>query len=300
MPDMLIAIGGGTLALAAIGLVVALLLGRSAARLSPDESSAVAAINRLLPQTQCAQCGYPGCRPYAEAVSTGAAINKCPPGGDATVHALAELLGREVIPLEMEKSEDRVAVIDEPACIGCTLCIQACPVDAIIGAPQKMHTVIESECTGCELCIEPCPVDCIDLVPLKNPQTYPARTTAPEVPVACIRCGQCEDVCPRDLLPQELFWFRESRGKLAELDIDRCIECQLCDRTCPSLIPLTAIFKQAKHDIAAEDAKRLEAQHAEARYEQRLARLASDTNKVRRRPSPDERASLIKNIRQAR
>ncbi|HUP98126.1 MAG TPA: electron transport complex subunit RsxB [Usitatibacter sp.] len=127
-------------------------------------------IDALLPQTQCTQCGYDGCRPYAEAIARGVAdINQCPPGGDAAVGRLAALLGREPKPLNPENGLYRapqVAVIEEPACIGCTKCIQACPVDAIVGASKLMHTVIASWCTGCELCIPPCPVDCIALVPV--------------------------------------------------------------------------------------------------------------------------------------
>lgn len=119
-------------------------------------------IDSLLPQTQCRQCGYPGCRPYAEAVAAGrSGINRCPPGGPETLHALADLTGRPVTPLEGAHKPPAVARIDEPACIGCTLCIQACPVDAIVGAVNAMHTVIAGECTGCELCVPVCPVDCI-------------------------------------------------------------------------------------------------------------------------------------------
>ncbi len=123
-------------------------------------------INQLLPQTQCGQCNFPGCKPYAEAIASGEApINQCPPGGQDGVKALAELLGVEEIPLNAEygeeKSEPEIAYIIEKDCIGCTLCIQACPVDAILGSAKHMHTVISSECTGCELCIAPCPVDCI-------------------------------------------------------------------------------------------------------------------------------------------
>ena len=127
-------------------------------------------IDALLPQTQCTECGYDGCRPYAEAVAAGEAdINRCPPGGDEGVARLARLLGREVLPLDPECGAYRapqVAVIEEPACIGCTKCIQACPVDAIVGASRLMHTVIAAWCTGCELCIPPCPVDCIRLEPV--------------------------------------------------------------------------------------------------------------------------------------
>ena len=125
-------------------------------------------IDALLPQTQCGQCGYAGCRPYAEAVADGTAdINRCPPGGAEVIDDLAHLLGKGVKPLDSScgvTKAQAVAVIDESWCIGCTLCIQACPVDAIVGAAKVMHTVIAAECTGCELCIAPCPVDCIQMV----------------------------------------------------------------------------------------------------------------------------------------
>ncbi|GGW36201.1 MULTISPECIES: electron transport complex subunit RsxB [Halomonadaceae] len=157
-------------ALTTLGLLFGALLGLASARFKGDENPLVEQIDALLPQTQCGQCGYPGCRPYAEAINQGDAINKCPPGGDATVVALAELLGREPAPLDGEApSEDRVAFIREAECIGCTKCIQACPVDAIIGAAKQMHTVIEDECTGCDLCVAPCPVDCIDMLPRRKP-----------------------------------------------------------------------------------------------------------------------------------
>lgn len=126
-------------------------------------------LDALLPQTQCGQCGFPGCRPYAEAIAKGEAdINRCPPGGEEGVKKLAELLGVEAKPLDEAVGTPKpksVAFIDEQICIGCTLCIQACPVDAILGAAQSMHTVIEADCTGCELCVAPCPVDCITMAP---------------------------------------------------------------------------------------------------------------------------------------
>lgn len=136
----------------------------------------VAQIDAVLPQTQCGQCGYAGCWPYAEALARGeAAINQCPPGGDAGIHALANLLRQPYQPLNPAHGVTKgkiVAVIDEAHCIGCTLCIQACPVDAIVGASKQMHTVIQQECTGCELCLPPCPVDCIQL------QAIPGREMA--------------------------------------------------------------------------------------------------------------------------
>ena len=126
-------------------------------------------LDALLPQTQCTQCGFDGCRPYAEAMAAGEAeVNRCPPGGDEVIAALARLLQRAPLPLDPGRGPYRapqVAVIEEAACIGCTKCIQACPVDAIVGASKRMHTVIASWCTGCELCVPPCPVDCIVLEP---------------------------------------------------------------------------------------------------------------------------------------
>ncbi|MBS9402401.1 RnfABCDGE type electron transport complex subunit B [Halomonas sp. TRM85114] len=123
------------------------------------------AIDAELPQTQCGQCGHPGCRPYAEAIAAGGPINECPPGGEATVVRLATVTGRAVVPLAQPAQSPLLARIREAECIGCTKCIQACPVDAILGAAKRMHTVIEAECTGCELCVAPCPVDCIDILP---------------------------------------------------------------------------------------------------------------------------------------
>ncbi len=128
-------------------------------------------IDALLPQTQCRQCQYAGCRPYAEAIAAGEAdINQCPPGGDSTIQALASLLGREPKLLNIAHGLTKpraVAVIDEQVCIGCAKCLDACPVDAILGAAKRMHTVIADECTGCELCLPPCPVDCIQMVPIE-------------------------------------------------------------------------------------------------------------------------------------
>ena len=123
-------------------------------------------IDRLLPQTQCGECGYPGCMPYAAAIARGEApINLCPPGGDQTIKHIAEMLGKNTKPLPVVETQALVAFIDEDLCIGCVKCIHACPVDAIIGAPKQMHTVMPKPCTGCGLCLEPCPVDCITLIP---------------------------------------------------------------------------------------------------------------------------------------
>jgi electron transport complex protein RnfB len=140
-------------------------------------------IDAALPQTQCTRCGYPACRPYAEAIARGeAAINRCPPGGTEGVRVLARITGLPVLPLDPEcgiETPPCVAIIDEDACIGCTKCIQACPVDAIVGASKLMHTVIADLCTGCELCVPPCPVDCIAMVPVRG---VPDRLPRPALP----------------------------------------------------------------------------------------------------------------------
>lgn len=155
-------------ALVAIVGVSAIVLAWAGQRWRQDEDTMLTAVDGLLPQTQCAQCGFAGCRPYAEAIlNEGAEINQCPPGGQETINALADLLSRDAPELNPENGVNKgpiLAVIREAECIGCTLCIQACPVDCIIGAAKQMHTIIADECTGCELCLPPCPVDCIDLI----------------------------------------------------------------------------------------------------------------------------------------
>ncbi len=163
---------GAILALAGLAGAFGVALGYASVRFKVEGDPLVDQIDAILPQTQCGQCSFPGCRPYAQAIADGEAeINQCPPGGEAGVIALADLLGREPMPINPENGVAQeiktVAVIDEDVCIGCTKCIQACPIDAILGAAKQMHTVIASECTGCDLCVEPCPVDCIDMVPVE-------------------------------------------------------------------------------------------------------------------------------------
>jgi electron transport complex protein RnfB len=159
------------LALSALAGASGLLLGFAAVRFKVEGDPVVEKIDAVLPQTQCGQCGYAGCRPYAEAIVAGTAeINRCAPGGAALITALARLLGRPATPLDPRYGEHeapQVAVIDEEACIGCAICISACPVDAIIGAAQFSHTVVRDACTGCKLCVAPCPVDCIRMLPLQ-------------------------------------------------------------------------------------------------------------------------------------
>ncbi len=157
------------LTITGIALVAGIGLSYASRRLPPNDDDLVAKVDGLLPQTQCAQCGYPGCRPYAAAIVHGSApINLCPPGGADTVQRLAKLLGRDAMPLaEAAQTNMRasVAFIDEASCIGCTHCRDVCPVDAIVGAHQFMHTILAKECTGCELCVPRCPVDCIRMKP---------------------------------------------------------------------------------------------------------------------------------------
>ncbi len=184
------------LILVGLATVFGLILGYASVRFKVDGDPLTDKVDSLLPQTQCGQCTFPGCRPYAEAIAKGEApINQCPPGGETTMLALADLLDVEPLALDEEdiKESDmpEVAVIIEEDCIGCTLCIQACPVDAIVGAAKMMHTVIESECTGCDLCLPPCPVDCIIMKPLdttidnwKWKQPVATEKTYPIIPIA--------------------------------------------------------------------------------------------------------------------
>ncbi len=170
------------LVMAAIAVVLGAVLGFAAIKFHVEGNPLADKIDAVLPQTQCGQCGFPGCKPYAAAIASGEAnINKCPPGGEEGIQKLADLLGVDPIPFggDVQPKPRSVAMIDENTCIGCTLCIQACPVDAIVGAAKQMHTIIASECTGCELCIAPCPVDCIHMNPIEEKITnwkwkYPA------------------------------------------------------------------------------------------------------------------------------
>lgn len=159
-------------AMIGLSLIFGAVLGFAAIKFRIEGDPIVEQIDELLPQTQCGQCGYPGCKPYAQAIADGDSINKCPPGGQSTINALADLLDVDAPELDAEhgvaSDVKKVAFIREDECIGCTKCIQACPVDAILGAAKQMHTVIGDECTGCDLCVEPCPVDCIDMLPVSQ------------------------------------------------------------------------------------------------------------------------------------
>lgn len=276
------------LTLLLLALFCGLLLGFAAEKFKADTTALISQINACLPQTQCAQCGYPGCKPYAEAIASGEAINKCPPGGEQTIAALATLLDQDVLPLDASCGEHgpaKKAVIREQECIGCTFCLQACPVDAIVGAPQQMHTIISSECTGCELCLPPCPVDCIDLVSIPE-QARPAMPQPSLSEQACIRCGFCVDACPVDLLPQELLWSIKAEAyDRAEADrLHDCIECGLCHAVCPSHIPLVQYYQLGKSVLRLQQQQASQARHAEQRFqqhEQRLARLATEAEQQR-------------------
>ncbi|KOR31286.1 electron transporter RnfB [Achromatium sp. WMS2] len=156
--------------LATLAAVAGLILGYVSLRFKVEGNPIAEQIDVILPQTQCGQCGYPGCKPYAQAVASGEAdINKCVPGGTTVVIALADLLGRKPKAPAIDKKAPERAIIEETECIGCTLCIQACPVDAIVGAPKHLHQVLASECTGCALCLPPCPVECITMIPIVDP-----------------------------------------------------------------------------------------------------------------------------------
>ena len=278
-------------------------LGAGAKKWHRSNDGVIAHIDALLPQTQCGQCGHPGCRPYAEAIANGEAINRCPPGGQSTIDALARLLRlphQALDPSHGETSDAQlVAYIREDECIGCTKCIQACPVDAILGATRLMHTVIANECTGCDLCVAPCPVDCIDMVPTPpavdvscspmpeapGEQLCNLRSadihTAPELAQPCIRCGLCAEACPSNLLPQQLLWHSQARDydTLHALDLFACIECGACASVCPSNIPLVDYYRAAKTEIRHQEAQKQDADHARQRFQarqQRLIRIEAD------------------------
>ncbi|MDW6016462.1 electron transport complex subunit RsxB [Vibrio plantisponsor] len=164
MSTILIAV----LAIAVLAAVFGAILGFASIRFKVEADPIVDQIDAILPQTQCGQCGYPGCRPYAEAIANGDQINKCPPGGQQTIEKLADLMGVDVQESahDLDSKVKTVAFIHEDMCIGCTKCIQACPVDAIVGGTKALHTVIKDECTGCDLCVAPCPTDCIEMIPV--------------------------------------------------------------------------------------------------------------------------------------
>jgi electron transport complex protein RnfB len=273
------------LTVAALTLAGAGLLIWATRSLTANTDPLVDATDQALPQSQCAKCGYPGCRPYAQAVASGAPINRCPPGGEALIETLADLLGQEVTRLDpaLAPETTQLAFIDESRCIGCALCLPACPVDAIVGAPRFMHTVISDVCTGCELCLPPCPVDCITIEAHPH-ETQPVRLAAPpRTGLACIHCGECVDPCPKNLRPDTLhrLLLQRNWNGLKEADLDACIVCGACNTACPSQLPLAEQFRwgraeQLRQRQATERAQRARTRHA-AHAARELARTSTST-----------------------
>ena len=187
----------------------------------PTQDTLADRIDAALPQTQCTRCGYPDCRAYAQAVAAGTAeINRCPPGGDEGIQRLAQITGQPVTALDTCRGLEAprlLAVIDEAWCIGCTLCIKACPVDCIIGAPKRMHTVIDADCTGCELCVPACPVDCIALVPVTGSQTGWAAWSAPQADQARRQYQQRQQRALRLQRDDQARLAAKAEAKLADL-----------------------------------------------------------------------------------
>ena len=255
----------------------------------------VNSVDALLPQTQCAQCGYPGCRPYAHAMVTqGVALDLCPPGGSEVHTALVTLLHTSnptnTAPIE---AAPLLAFVHENQCIGCGLCLAPCPVDAIIGAKGYLHTVTR-DCTGCELCVPPCPVDCIEMIAVTKPSHIPERLTNPVPPANhdCISCALCEPVCPVDLPVQNL-WQLTERNQLNQanaMGMLDCIECGLCNRSCPSQIALAQEFGLAKKTIR-------QMQQQQVQRDRRKQSFAAHTKRTNARAKSSQRDKRIRQPR---
>jgi len=189
--------------------------------LASDTAALAERLNAALPQTQCTRCGYPDCRSYAVAIATGeAALNRCPPGGAEGITRLAQITGQPALPLDTTHGSEGprlLAVIDETWCIGCTLCIKACPVDCIVGASKLMHTVIDAQCTGCELCIPVCPVDCISLVPVTGLHTGWQAWSQPQADEARERYEFRQQRLQREQRENDERLAAKARAKLADL-----------------------------------------------------------------------------------
>jgi electron transport complex protein RnfB len=186
------------------------------------EPSLADRIDAALPQTQCTRCGYPDCRRYAEAIADGSAeINRCPPGGAEGIVRLADITGRKVLPLDADRGQEgsrALAVIDEAWCIGCTLCIKACPVDCIVGASKLMHTVIDAQCTGCELCVPVCPVDCIAMLPVTGQRSGWQAWSEPQAEEARQRYAFHQLRVERERRENEVRLAAKAQAKLADLE----------------------------------------------------------------------------------
>lgn len=264
--------------------VVRLWLAR---RYPENDEPLIDAVDALLPQTQCAQCGYPGCRPYAEAVVAGAPLNLCPPGGRETHEALAQLINNTDRGAPPDLPEPLLAVIDESACIGCALCLPACPVDAIVGAPNFMHTVITADCTGCELCVAPCPVDCIEMIEAATPVPALHRRHTPALPQnrqrPCIHCGRCEPVCPESLPAMTLLHLVRSNhlDEAISAGLNDCIDCSLCDNACPSEIPMARAFATAKVESQIDAARLATAERYKQRFKAHQIRVAEQARNTK-------------------
>jgi RnfABCDGE-type electron transport complex B subunit len=258
----------------------------------------------ILPHTQCRQCGYAGCAPYAEALRAGEATpDACLPGGASLRHQLSGLLNLpdQVTPPEMlaPLPPPVLALIDEETCIGCAKCLDACPVDAIVGASHQLHAVLNAACTGCGLCLPPCPVDCITLVPGPLPvggwpsaASRAATTIQQTAAVDCTACGACVPVCPEGLHPQALLVAVQTLAlaDAATGGVARCTECHACDEVCPSKIPLAAHFAHAKQtNIALAHSTELAAVAA-SRSAARVRRMATQSTQVSKLHLPELQA----------
>jgi electron transport complex protein RnfB len=218
-------------------------------------------IEDLLPQTQCTKCGYPACRPYAEAIAEGTAnYNQCPPGGAEGIGRLAALLGKPVIALNPVNGIERerpVAFIDEAACIGCTLCIQACPVDAIAGAAKQMHTVIPELCTGCDLCVAPCPVDCIAMVPVTENKTGWQAWSADQADAARQRFHQRELRLRVEKEEQDARLAAKAAAKLKEVNDETALSAEeLAEKNRKRAI-IQAAIERARLQKEAQEQKKI-------------------------------------------
>lgn len=253
-----------------------------------------------LPRTECGQCGFGGCAPYAHALREGRArADACPPGGAVTRQRLLRLLGKEALPVARAEMlaplpPPQLARIDEDLCIGCAKCLDACPVDALVGAPRQLHAVLDEACTGCGLCLPPCPVDCIEILsrPVTRwptPETVSAQCLASTAAEPCTACGDCAPACPEGLDPGGIL------AALERLDTDAaaarrlaaCTGCGACDAVCPSGIPLAATFAHGVLLAAATEEATAAARRAADRHAARMRRQAEPAGAREAHELPD-------------